>query len=207
MSFDQILEFINSQNAFLIYAILLVSAFIENVFPPFPGDAVMLAGAYIAGEGGIDYIGVLISTVAGGTLGAMTLYAIGRKGGRKFFISGKGQYLIKGNIGRAENLYARYGNFLILISRFLAGIRSAIAVAAGVVNFNVYRMTILTFLSFVLWNTMLLGLMVYSKSNWRMIVEIIKSYNIVLLTIGTIILIAWITRALWIKRRNSKLPS
>ncbi|HBC45924.1 MAG TPA: DedA family protein, partial [candidate division Zixibacteria bacterium] len=47
MSFDQILEFVRSQNEFIIYGILLISAFIENVFPPFPGDTVTLAGAYL----------------------------------------------------------------------------------------------------------------------------------------------------------------
>ena len=207
MSFDQILEFVRSQNALLIYAFLLASAFMENIFPPYPGDAIMLAGAYVAGEGSIDYIGVLISVVLGGTIGAAALYGIGKKGGRRFFETGSGRYLIKGNLSRAERLYARHGDFLILISRFLPGIRSAIAVAAGIVNFDYYRMMILTFVSIVFWNGMLLGLMIYSKSNWRMIVEIIKSYNIVLLACAGLILVLWITRAIWIKRKNSRSQS
>jgi len=204
MNFDQILEIIRSQDAFLIYGILMASAFIENLFPPLPGDAIMLAGAYIAGEGGISYIGVLISVVIGGTSGAMVLYAVGKRSGRKFFTTGRGRYLIKGNLDRTERLFNRYGNLLVVTSRFLAGIRSAIAVAAGVVGFDVSRMTILTFLGFVLWYGLLLGLMIYSKSNWRMIVEVIRSYNIALLITGVMILIAWITRASWIRRRNSR---
>jgi membrane protein DedA with SNARE-associated domain len=65
MSFDQILEIIRSQNEFIIYGILVVSTFVENIFPPYPGDAVILAGAFIAGEGNIGYFGVLISVVTG----------------------------------------------------------------------------------------------------------------------------------------------
>src|SRR3989304_1327834 len=98
MSFEQIVEIIRSQNVVIIYAILFLSAFIENIVPPFPGDAVMLAGAYLAGEGNITYIGVLLSGAAGGLVGAMTLFAIGRSGGRRFFETGWGRKLIKGNL-------------------------------------------------------------------------------------------------------------
>jgi membrane protein DedA with SNARE-associated domain len=207
MSFEQILDFIHSQNAFIIYAVLVVSAFIENIFPPFPGDAVMLAGAFIAGEGNISYIGVLISAVIGGTGGALVVYQLGKTSGRKFFESGPGRYLIKGNLGRAERLFSKHGSLLLLASRFLAGIRSAIAVTAGIVRFDVMRMTVLTFLGVVLWNGALIGLMIYSKSNWRMMVEIIRTYNFLLIAVGLIIFSTWIARGIWRKRRNSRLQS
>jgi membrane protein DedA with SNARE-associated domain len=202
MSFEQILEFVRSQNEFIIYGILLVSAFIENVFPPFPGDTVTLAGAYLAGEGNISYIGVLISVVAGGAAGAMTLYAIGKLSGRRFFVTGKGRYLVKGNLEKVERMFAKHGNGIILGSRFMAGIRSAVAVAAGVAQYDTYRMAALTTISFILWNCLLIGLMIYFKSNWRMIIDLIKHFNIVFLTIGILILVGWIFVALW--RRKSR---
>jgi membrane protein DedA with SNARE-associated domain len=203
MSFDQILEFIRSQNEFIIYGILLVSAFIENVFPPFPGDTVTLAGAYLAGEGNIAYIGVLFSVVIGGIAGAMTLYTIGKISGRPYFETGKGRYLVKGNLRRAERLFEKYGGAIILGSRFLAGIRSVIAITAGIVRYDALRMTILTSISFVLWTGLLVGLMIYFKSNWRMIAELIKHFNVVFLITAGLLLIGWIVRALW-KRRNIK---
>lgn len=203
MSFEQILEFIRSQNEFIIYGLLLLSAFIENIVPPFPGDAVMLSGAYLAGEGNITYIGVLLSVTAGGAMGAMTLYYVGRKSGRRFFETGKGRYLIKGNLAKVDNLFGRFGSTIVLISRFLAGIRSAIAISAGIAGFPKTRMWIFTTASFLLWYGMLTGLMIYSKSNWRAIVDLVKQYNIVLLAIGLLVLIGWVIRAIWI-RRNSK---
>jgi membrane protein DedA with SNARE-associated domain len=204
MSFDHILEFICSQNEFIIYAILLVSAFIENVFPPFPGDAVMLSGAYLAGKGNISYIGVLISSVGGGLIGVLTLYRLGKTGGRRFFETGKGKYLIKGNLTRTESHFKKYGSTILLISRFLPGIRSAIAISAGIVEYDFRRMIILSTVSFLLWNGMLTGLMIYSKSNWRLIIDLVKKFNIVLIVIGLIILIGWIILALWKRRKNSR---
>jgi len=203
MSFEQILDFIRSQNEFIIYAILLLSAYIENIVPPFPGDAVMLSGAYLAGKGNTTYIGVIVSVMIGGVLGAMTLYFIGKSAGRRFFETGKGRYLIKGNLNKVDRMFDKHGSGILLISRFMPGIRSAIAVSAGIADFNRARMLILTTISFILWYGLLLGLMIYSKSNWRMIVNIVRQFNIVLISIGAIILIAWILRAIW-RKRNSK---
>lgn len=204
MTFEQIVAYVQSQPEVLIYAILFVSAYVENLFPPFPGDAVMLAGAFLAGRGHITYIGVLLSTVGGGMAGALTLYYIGITGGRRFFETGKGRFLVKGNLTRAENLFERYGSLIIVISRFLAGVRSAVAVAAGIVRFGLKRMTILTLLSFFLWYGLLTILMIYSKSNWRLIVGIIKQYNLILLIIGVLVLIVWIIKA-WIRKRSKSL--
>jgi membrane protein DedA with SNARE-associated domain len=201
MTFEQIVAYVQSQPLVLIYAILFVSAFVENLFPPFPGDAVMLAGAFLAGRGHITYIGVLLSTVAGGLAGAMTLYFIGKTAGRKFFETGKGRFLVKTNLSKAENMFEKYGSLIIVVSRFLAGIRSAIAVAAGIVRYDSRKMLSLTAVSFFLWYSLLTSLMVYSKSNWRLIIELVKKYNLILLIIGFLILIVWIIKA-WIRKRS-----
>jgi membrane protein DedA with SNARE-associated domain len=181
----------------------MASAYIENIFPPFPGDAVVLAGLYLAGKGDINYIGVLISAVSGGMAGAMTLYAIGFFKGRRFFETGKGKTLAKGGLSKMDRLFQKYGVTIILVSRFVAGIRSAIAISTGIARYSVVRMMVLTTISFLLWYAMLTGLMIYSKSNWRMIVDIVRQYNVVLVAVGVVILVIWIAGALW-ARGNSR---
>jgi membrane protein DedA with SNARE-associated domain len=205
MSFEQILHFVQSQNEFIIYGILLVSAFIENIFPPFPGDTITLAGAYLAGEGNIAYIGVLVSVVAGGIAGAMTLYVIGKAAGRQYFETGRGRYLTRGSLVKIERMFDKYGSAIILSSRFITGIRSAIAVTAGIVRYDIYRMAILTTISFVLWTGTLMGLMVYFKSNWRAIAHLVRHFNAVILVLGALLLLGWIIRILW--KRNTKSQS
>ena len=205
MTFEQIVAYVQSQPLALIYTILFVSAFFENIFPPFPGDAVMLAGAYLAGRGHITYIGVLLSTVGGGLTGTMAVYFVGKTAGRKFFETGKGRFLVKNNLSKAEDLFAKYGSLIVVISRFLAGVRSAIAIAAGVVRYDTVKMGLLTTISFFLWYGLLTSFMIYSKSNWQLLIELVKKYNLILLAIGVVILIVWIIKA-WI-RKNSKSQS
>jgi membrane protein DedA with SNARE-associated domain len=191
MSFDQILEIIRSQNEFIIYGILVVSTFVENIFPPYPGDAVILAGAFIAGEGNIGYFA-----------GGMILYYIGRFKGRSYFERRDGKYFGKSSLVRVEKLFGKYGNLVLVFSRFFAGVRSAVSIAAGLGDVRLSRMFILTIFSNVLWCGLLIGLMIYSKFNWRMILNLVKDYHMVLFTMAFIVIVLWAAGRLWIKRRK-----
>jgi membrane protein DedA with SNARE-associated domain len=202
MNFEQILEFIRYQNEFIIYGILLVSSFIENVFPPFPGDTVTLAGAFVAGEGNVGYAGVLVSATSGGILGMMVLYYLGRVKGRKFIEKRNSRILGKTTLERVERLFGRYGDFIIVISRFLAGMRSAIAIAAGLGNVGPFKMTVLSLVSFLLWNGIIVGLMIVSKSNWQMIKGVVEQYTFIILMLAVCLLIVYIAFLIWRRRKS-----
>lgn len=202
MSFYQILELIRSQNEFIIYAILLVSAFIENVFPPFPGDTTTLAGAFIAGQGNVGYIGVLLSVTIGGVAGGMVLYYIGRIKGRAYFIRHDRKYFGRASLLKVENLFSRYGGVILAFSRFFAGVRSAISISAGLGDVGVVRMLLLTVFSNILWSCLLIGLMIYTKSNWSMIIDLVKHYHITLFAVAFGVILIWVAVKLWMKRRK-----
>lgn len=202
MSFDQILEFIRLQNEFVIYGILLMSAFVENLFPPFPGDMVTLAGAFVAGEGNIGYAGVLVSTTSGGLLGMLVLYYFGRLKGRRFFEKRNSRYFGKTALERVEALFRRYGGLILIVSRFLAGVRSVVAIAAGIGDVRPSRMVGLSLISFLLWNGILLGLMIASKSNWEMIMDIVRKYTYLLFILGITIGLALAASRIWRKRKS-----
>jgi membrane-associated protein len=174
---------------------------VENIFPPYPGDTVILAGAFIAGEGNVGYFGVLISIVTGGVAGGMFLYYIGRFKGRSYFMRRDSKYFGKSSLVRVERLFDKYGNVVLIFSRFFAGVRSAISIAAGLGNVRPARMLILTLLGNFLWCGLLVGLMIYSKFNWRMILNLVKDYHMVLFTAAFIIVVLWAARRLWIRRK------
>jgi membrane protein DedA with SNARE-associated domain len=56
------------------YTFLFVSALIENIFPPVPGDTVTIIGAYLVGVGALQFWGVFLSTTFGSISGFMGLY-------------------------------------------------------------------------------------------------------------------------------------
>ena len=56
------------------YLILFVSAYVENTFPPVPGDTVTVIGAYLITTGKLSFTGVWLSTTLGSVLGFMTMF-------------------------------------------------------------------------------------------------------------------------------------
>ena len=200
MSLDQILVFVQNQNEFIVYGAIVVASFIENFFPPFPGDSVTVAGAIVAGEGNTSYIGVLMSAIIGGLSGAMALYYLGKIKGRRYFT--KSKYFGETDLIKVESLFKRFGDFIIIFSRFVIGVRSAVSVAAGIGNVEPVRMTALTAVSFVIWNWLLLGAVFYSKANWELISSWGEKYAYSIWTALLIAAAVLTVRWLWEKRSS-----
>jgi membrane protein DedA with SNARE-associated domain len=192
MSFEEILLYLTTKQAIIIYSVILISAFIENIFPPFPSDTIILAGAYLAGQGSLGYIPLYISALIGGLAGAMVLYYFGWTRGRAFFMKYDRYYFKIENLHKIERMFKKWGDIILLVYRFMAGIRSVVAVAAGIGSVPVYRMTLFSFVSFCLWYGLLIGGMFLLKSNWRKLVDIMKSYHIILVGASAVAITIWL---------------
>lgn len=189
VNFDQIITYLSSHGAYYIYAAVFLGALAENLFPPLPGDFIILAGAYLAGRGEVDYAPLYALSVAGGLIGAMIVFYFGRLKGRDYFINGGNKLVNPVNLRKIEGLFFRWGSLILLSSRFIAGLRSLIALAAGLGDVSPVRMVWLTLASFCIWNLLLIGLLWAVKSNWLKLVELIKTYNIMLITISLAVML------------------
>ena len=115
-----------------LLAILFFAGLLEVIFPPVPGDAVFLAGGFIAGRRGFPLTWAIVLAFLGTFLAATALFIAGRVCGpylfrRRFFA----RILPEPQRQRVEKLFTHYGLWLILSSRFIPVVRSGIALAAG----------------------------------------------------------------------------
>src|SRR4030043_366407 len=136
MYIEKLLNELRSLPDLLIYFFLGLSAFVENLVPPIPGDTITAFGAFLVGMGRLSFAGVYISTTVGSLLGFLSLFWVGGFLGRHFFIERDFRFLRAKDIIKAEEWFSRYGYFLILFNRFMPGIRSAVALAAGISRFK-----------------------------------------------------------------------
>lgn len=184
---DSFLRFLDSLPNGLVYVLLGVSAFVENVFPPIPGDTITAFGAFLVGTRRLSFAGVYVATVAGSLAGFMFLFWIGRLLGRRFFIERDYRFFRSHDIGRAEEWFKQYGYFLILLNRFFPGIRSVISIAGGISHLKVLKVALLALISAAVWNLvwMLIGYSI--GNNWETVKErlahIMFRYNIAILVI------------------------
>jgi membrane protein DedA with SNARE-associated domain len=197
---EHILDLALTHGAVWFYLFIFLSSFIENVFPPYPGDTVTFVGGYLAGTGRLTFPLVFICAGLGCLTGAMFLYVLGRGKGRKVFLKNGKWILNKEHLKKTEVWFAKYGEKVLILSRFLTGVRSVVALAAGVGNVSTRKMVIYTSISIVLWN----GIIVFSafkvQQNWREILQMIQIYNKVVLAVVVLVGIAWLVKVLARKR-------
>ena len=206
INLDAFLEYLRTLPDSLIYILLGISAFVENVFPPAPGDTITAFGAFLAGKGRLSFIWVFFSTTAGSFSGFMFLYALGRILGRRFFIE-QDIWLFKAeSIGKAETWFRRYGYSIVLINRFLPGLRSVISIAAGIARLDILRVSLLSLISAAAWNMMWLWMGYTLSTNWKTarhaIEAMMTKYHLTLVIAGCVAGTAFAVRHFYLKYRR-----
>ena len=182
---DVLINFIHSLPDSIIYVTLWLSAFVENLFPPIPGDTIIVLGAFLVGTGRLNFLGVYFSTTFGSLLGFMVLFWVGTYLGRRFFIEKDRSFIKARNIIKAEAWMQKYGYSLIVLNRFLPGIRSVISLVGGITGLNIIKVSIFAFISSAVWNLIWTLLGYALGSNWGIfkanMLAIMFRYNIAIL--------------------------
>lgn len=189
-----------------IYAALWFTTFIENVFPPSPSDVVMLFIATLIGLGTIDLVPALGIATLGSVMGFLTAFLIGRRFGRALTRSERFPFLTKNSLKKVDAWFDKYGYWVIVINRFLAGTRAVVSFFAGMSDLNLAKTTLLCAVSALAWNTLIILLGRFVGSNWEAGAEILRRYGlIVTIVLGAIVLFfvgRWLFRKL--RSKSSK---
>ena len=202
------LEFIESiitkVDPSVAYLILFCSAYIENTFPPIPGDTVTVIGAYLITTGKLSFTGVWFSTTFGSVLGFFTMYLVGYKFGRSFIKNKKREKIFGFNrIRKTEIWFYKYGYGIILANRFLSGTRSVISLFAGIFKLNWMIVFALATVSAMIWNGLLMWGGYVLGVNWQNITTIVGGYNKIVIAV-TLVGITGFLIYKYVKRKKYK---
>jgi membrane protein DedA with SNARE-associated domain len=140
----------------VVIAILFFAAFIEYVFPPFPGDTFVVGGVTLVSVFGWHWVPVMGVVTAGAVAGTAVDFAIGRWLVR----SGRIARLGDGSRATVDTIVQRmrrHGPIYLAVNRFLPGIRALFFVAAGVADLPRWQVMLWSTVSAVAWNALLVG--------------------------------------------------
>src|SRR5215207_4767961 len=145
---EQIDQFMASVGP-LAYLVLALAATIEYLVPPFPGDSVVLLGGVYAARGEHPWWGVFAAVLAGSVLGAACNYWLGTKVAQRFERDRTSPFLgfTHAKLEALQQRMRLRGGWLLLVNRFLPGIRGAVFIAAGAAHMPLRRCLVLGALS------------------------------------------------------------
>ena len=114
----------------------------------FEGEAVLIAGSFLASRGYFNLSTVALVALAANTMSAQFYYTAARVRGRRWF---EGRFPEKSIYRKIIDWVARRDNWLLLMSRFLFGFRIVIPAACGAIGMPAVRFTILNIVAGILW--------------------------------------------------------
>jgi len=130
------------------YGAAFAAVMVEGLGIPTPGQTLLMAGALEAAEGRMSIALLLILVTTAATVGNSIGYAIGRWGGRaaldKLKVNPQRQQ-------RLDDLFKRRGGVVILLARFLDGLRQLNGIVAGVLQMPWWTFTAYNVAGAVLW--------------------------------------------------------
>ncbi len=137
--------------------ILFLGSLVEYVFPPFPGDTLVVLGAWYAVNGTISWPVAFAATTGGAVLGAWIDYRVGvalgaalERGAER-----RGPITLE-HVRQVEAGYARWGEWFLLANRFLPGVRAFLFVGAGAARLPLRKVLLWGGISAAAWNALLL---------------------------------------------------
>lgn len=149
--FDWITDIVSQGGYPGIVAMMLA----ENVFPPIPSELIMPLAGFVAAQGGLNPVLVVLAGTLGSVLGALPWYYAGRWLGEvraRAFAARHGRWLAldEKEVGQAIRWFERRGKIAVLIGRLVPTVRTLISLPAGMA-----RMPMLPFLAFSTIGTLL----------------------------------------------------
>lgn len=138
-SLDQVEGWFEWGGYFILFGLL----FACGLGLPLPEDIPLLLAGYFISQGKMDPFIASALAWLGIIGGDCVLYHLGKKYGLNITkVPFVGKHVTKGRILRAEQLFERWGVWVVAVGRLFAGIRGAMVVAAGAIRFNFVKFVI-----------------------------------------------------------------
>lgn len=173
-----------SQNILFSYIFFFISQSLQVLFPPYPGDMVLILEGYLSEIANLNIILVIINAITATSLSSIALYIFGKKEEEKILHSKIIQKLFETDkVLKLKKLFDKFGATVIIISKFIPGVYSITILSAGV--FKVRKRVAYTSIILIssLHHILLISLGKILGENWTFVFRKIEVYNKQILTL------------------------
>lgn len=166
-----------------------------------PAELVLPLAGYWAYEGDLILYGAILAGSIGGVLGPLTLYALGRYGGRPMVLKfGKYFLVTEEHINKSDQFFKKYGGGVAFLGRFVPGVRTAVSIPCGMAKMNIWKFIVYTYVAMLPITAIYVYLGFRLGPQWEMAGEVMGQYaNYILIPIALVII--WMV----VKRRKVRI--
>lgn len=177
------------------YGYLAVAGFVllEDFGVPVPGETILILGAVYAGTGRLSIVLVgflgFLAAVTGDNIG----FAIGRFGGRRL-VERFGRYILltPERLDKATGFFERRGAGIIIVARFVEGLRQANGIIAGTTGMHWARFLAFNAIGAALWVGLWASVGYFSGNHITSIYNTAAHYSAIFGIVVGVVLIAYI---------------
>ena len=130
-----------------------------------PGDSLLFTAGFLASQGFLSIVPLMILTFLGAVTGDSVGYAFGKKIGPYIFTKEDSLFFSKEHLERARLFYERYGAKTIMLARFMPIVRTFAPILAGVGSMHYGTFLFYNILGGALWSLGLSGLGYFLGNN------------------------------------------
>ncbi len=180
------------------YSGIFILMALESTVLPVPSELVLIPAGYLAHQGEMSMLLIILASTLGSWLGASLNYAFALWVGRPFIEKyGKYFFIKPAALHKTDVFCQKHGAISTFTGRLIPVIRHLISIPAGLSRLNFFTFSIYTVLGAGLWSVVLTLMGYFIGGNEQLIKD-----NLPLVTVGIIAFVAVIlgTYIIWQKR-------
>lgn len=193
---ENIVTYLSGQAIWWGLLIVMFSAGIEYIFPPFPGDSVTLVAAVLIPTAGWPVAGVFGAVMLGSVGGCALDWWLGNwlgenPDGKTWIHRWLRRPKVSERIEAIKRQFRKRGAWYIAANRFVPAFRGLFFIAAGMAGLRLLPVLFWAALSAALWNGAILAVGSAVGYNLEALVTILEKYRYAFFSVAAVALVSW----------------
>lgn len=183
------------------YMGIFVLMTLESALIPIPSEVTMPFAGFLANQGSLSFILVVLTGAIGNLVGSLIGYYIGYFLEENLIISlikkyGKFLLITEHDYVKATNWFKKYGNSVVFFSRLLPGVRTFISLPAGLSEMNIWKFSAYTFAGSLLWSGVLAYIGFYLGERWKDLEPVYRKFELAIVVLAVFAVLFYINHKL-----------
>lgn len=144
---------------------------LETLIPPIPSEIVLPLAGFLAQQGRLSLVLVVLLATLGSLVGAWVFYWLGHRLGleRALTLVAKIPLVDREDLDKASDWFHRHGRSSVFFGRFVPGVRSLVSLPAGAQHMPLVPFSIATAAGSAIWNSALVGAGYALGTQWGLV--------------------------------------